>query len=102
MANITVLEIETGRLQSDIDSLKMHLEGMRQTGDRMMTGINALSAMWEGEAKNAFTMQFQSDYQVLRDMADAIEKMILALEEARNKYDKCESSVGSIINAIRV
>lgn len=102
MAALTKLEIETGRLQGDIENLREHLAGLRRTGDRMMDGIHALSAMWEGEAKDAFTVQFQSDYRTLQNMSEVIEELIADLENARETYDKCESNVGSIINSIRV
>lgn len=102
MAEINKLEIETRKLQSDIDSLKEHLAGMRKTGDQMMSGIQALSAMWEGEAKDAFTVQFQADYQTLNNMADVIEELIQDLEQARQEYDSCEERVASIIQSIRV
>jgi len=102
MASITNLEIETHRLQSDINSLKSHLKGMRQTGDRMMANINALSSMWEGPAKNIFTAQFQTDYETLKSMADTLDDLIKSLEYAKEQYEKCENNVASIINAIRV
>ena len=102
MAAITRLEIETSRLQKDIDGLRTHLDGLRKTGDSMMAGINALNSMWEGEAKNAFVAQFQSDYETLKSMAEVIESLIKNLEEARQQYDTCENQVGSIIDAIRV
>ncbi len=102
MATITRLEIESRRLQSDIESLKVHLNGMRQTGNKMMSNINALSSMWEGEAKNAFTKQFQSDYETLNSMAKVIEDLIKDLEYAREQYDTCENSVASILQNIRV
>ncbi len=102
MAEINKLEIETRKLQNDIDSLKEHLAGMRKTGDQMMSDINALSAMWEGEAKNAFTAQFQSDYQTLKNMADVIEDLIKDLEKARDQYESCEDRVASIIHSIRI
>lgn len=102
MAVMTKMEIESRRLQGDIEKLKMHLNGMRQTGNRMMSDINALSAMWEGEAKNAFTAQFRSDYETLNAMAKVVEELIGNLEYAREQYDVCENSVASIINGIRV
>lgn len=102
MTAISNLEIESRRLQNDIDSLKTHLNAMRQTGNSMMSNINALSSMWEGEAKNAFTAQFQSDYGTLNAMAEKIESLIKKLEYAREQYDTCESSVASIIQGIRI
>lgn len=102
MATISKLDIETQKLQKDIDDLKRHLELMNRRGDAMMAGINALSAMWEGEAKNAFTIQFQTDYENLKSMAKVIKELIEKLEAARDKYNTCEEKVSSIINAIRV
>lgn len=102
MANITKLEIETNRLQADIDSLQVELEGMRKTGEQMIEGINALSAMWEGEAKNAFIQQFQSDYEKLTETEEIIGNLIEYFQNAREEYDRCEGDVGAIVNDIRV
>ena len=85
MTTMPKLAIETRRLQSDIDSLTTHLNGMHQTGEQMMAGINGLSSMWEGEAKNAFTEQFRSDYETLQSMADVIGDLIKSLEYARER-----------------
>lgn len=102
MAMIKNLEIETRRLQNDIDSLRTHLDGLKKTGDDMMAGINGLSAMWEGQAKNVFTEQFRTDYEALKSMAETIEALIKALEDAKARYETCENSVDSIVSAIRV
>lgn len=102
MTAITNLEIVTQRLQGDIENLRMHLNGMRQTGSKMMSNINALSSMWEGEAKDAFTAQFQSDYETLQSMAEVVENLIGHIEYAREQYDTCESNVASIVHGIRV
>ena len=93
------MEIETRRLQSDIDNLRTHLNGMRKTGDAMMAEINELSSMWEGDAKTVFTAQFQNDYKVLNDLADIVEKLIKDLENAREKYDvRGEENIWRILN----
>ncbi len=102
MGAITELEIETKRLSSDINNLKVHLAGMRTSGDNMMSQINQLSSMWEGEAKDAFVVQFQSDYQTLKNMEEVLEDLINDLETAKDRYNNCENNVGSIIQAMKV
>ena len=102
VASISKIEIETGRLNSDIEELRSHLSRMRQTAEKMMSGINALSAMWEGEAKNAFEVQFKSDYETLQSMEKVIEDLIDDLEYASDRYNSCENSVASVIQSIRV
>lgn len=102
MANTGRVEIETDRLKRDIDSLREHLNKMKKKGQEMMTGIESLSSMWEGEAKNTFLAQFKADYRTLQNMEKVIEDLISDLEYAREKYNKCESDVNSTINSIRV
>lgn len=102
MAAITEIEIETRRLQNDIDRLSELLRKLRATGKEMMAGIQALSASWEGDAKEAFTLQFQKDYQFLNSTEDLLEELIGQLQYARQEYDACESNVGSIISSIKV
>ena len=102
MATISKVEIDTKRLQKDIDILNSNLSRMRKTGSNMMHSINALNAMWEGETKNAFLTQFKSDYETLESMEKVIEELIDDLEYAKNKYNSCENQVASIINSIRI
>lgn len=102
MSSITKIEVETRRLQNDVDRLTGLLNDLRSTGKSMMASINALSATWEGEAKSAFVLQFQKDYGVLTEMARLLEDLIKDLQFAREQYDSCESSVGSIVNSIKV
>ena len=102
MANVKNLEIETRRLASDIESLRQHLEGMRKSGENMMTQLAQLDAMWDGDAKKAFKTQFTSDYETLNLMADILEDLIRDLEESKTRYDKCEKNVGMIVQALNV
>lgn len=96
------LEIDTVRLQNDIDSLKTHLNQMKTKGESMMEGILALGQMWEGASKEAFTSQFQADYQILQAMEQVIDDLIRNLEFAKDQYESCEDGVESIINSIRI
>ena len=102
MAAISKIEIETRRLQSDIDDLKAHLQNLTRKNDEMMAGIDALSSMWEGVAHDVFTAQFRTDYETMKSMERVIEELIQKLEYAKDNYNTCESSVGSIIDSIRV
>lgn len=102
MAANEKLEIETTRLQKDIDDLRSHLRQIEQKGEQMMSGINALSQMWEGPAKEMFIAQFQSDYKSLQSMEDILETLIKNLEFAKENYDICETNVSSIISSIRI
>ena len=102
MATIEKLSIETSKLNGDVESLNARVASLRKKGSEMMAGINALSAMWEGEAKNAFVTQFEADYQQLNNLIDAIEVLIGDLKNAKEQYEKCEQEVGTIISAIKV
>ena len=102
MAAIAKIEIETRKLQSDVDRLSVCLSDLRTTGKEMMASIQALSATWEGEAKDAFAVQFQKDYETLTAMENLLGELIRDLQYAREQYDACESGVGSIISAIKV
>lgn len=102
MASMSNLEIETNRLSADIADLKRLVSRLKTTSEKMMGGINALSSMWEGEAKNAFTVQFQSDYKTILSMIDTLNKLIKSLENAKSKYNTCENTVGNIVHSIRV
>lgn len=102
MATITKIKVTTDRLQNDIDSLNEHLQKMCRLIDNMMSGIEGMGAMWEGEAKDAFFVQFKSDYQTIKSMENTIRAMIEDLKYAQEKYVSCENNVETIINAIMI
>ena len=58
--------------------------------------------MWDGNAKEAFSQQVNQDILQLKAIIKAIETFTGKTGDARQEYDRCESTVEQIIASIRV
>lgn len=58
----------------------------------------ALSGMWEGEARNAFHNAYATDVEKFQKFYDGINRFVQALGDAAKEYAKAEQSAVSIAN----
>lgn len=70
-------------LRNQNSSLKSQIENMKSTE-------GALSAMWEGEAKQAFRNAFNTDIARMEEFRAVIDQYAAALEEMAQKYIEAE------------
>lgn len=94
-------EISLSNLDRDISNMRSELEFIRKNIKRMFDEIGELDAMWDGEANDAFNVQFHSDYEMMLNVCKNIEKIILSMEFARQEYAKCENSISSAVQGMR-
>lgn len=102
MGDFTRLEIETHRLSRDIETLERQIQAVRNSGDAMMAEIRALSNMWEGPAKDAFTAQFETDYNALQEITHVLDILIEELTVAREQYERCEAEITELVQSIQI
>lgn len=100
--DIQEIAVNTDTLQSDINNMQMALNKVKQTADSMFQEINALSAMWEGPAHDAFMQQVAIDQQKMKDIQSVIGKLIDNTQYADKEYIACENEINAIINAIQI
>ena len=99
---IKQIAIDTGILQNDITAYEEALNTVKSKMDNMFTNMKELDTMWEGEANNAFMVQFNKDYSSMKDLCNLLTKLLEDLKLAKKEYDQCDSSVNTVINAIQI
>jgi uncharacterized protein YukE len=67
----------------------------------MFDEIRELDTMWDGEANNAFNVQFANDYDMMLEVIKELRALIDSLEFSRNEYVRCENQVSAAINSMK-
>lgn len=102
MAAITELQINTDRLNSDIQTLRNRLTQTRNHIARLERTMQSLDSAWSGPAKEAEQIQFEADRQNMLELCSLIEKLIANLQQIQKLYVTCENSVGDLVRALSV
>ena len=95
-------EVDTLQLNKSVAALREQMAALRKEFSEMSASIAEMSGMWEGQAKQAFKVQFDRDYAEFEDYCKAISELIDSLESAAKEYDNCESKVRASVDATRV
>jgi len=95
-----VIEVNTGSLAQDVRDMEEVLSELKKEMDEIDTLIASLDTMWLGDAKTAFTRQYNADRQVWVNMRENVEKIMEGMQNARLAYEKCENSVGQKIDSL--
>lgn len=98
--NIIANQLEV--FDKDIQSCRAIQAQLTSTFEKTFEEINALTAMWSGSAHDAFLQQFQNDSENMKQLLDFIDKYLVGLEDAKKKYQQCESQVDEAIRSINV
>lgn len=96
------IEINIGTLAGDITQMQAEVNGLRDDMKLAFDSVMELDAMWNGPANDAFNRAFETDRQAMKDMCKIIDSLIGYMENARDEYRRCEASVSSEIDAIRI
>lgn len=102
MAAISLIEINTDQLSSDIKRLRTVLNRTRDHIKQLRAKMDDMNTMWEGPANLAMRQRFQGDYEKMLALCSSLEELIQILESIRQAYDTCESNVRSAVDALRV
>lgn len=93
--------VNTLTLKSEIDSVTTELQSIRTDIETMFSAFQTLDSMWDGEASEAFRIQFMNDKATLEAFCDTVKEIIDSMEFSRGAYDKCEAEISGTISAIR-
>lgn len=102
MAVISVIEINTVQLSSDIKRLQNTLSRTRNHIEQLRAKMAAMNSMWEGPTNLALRQRFQEDHERMLALCSSLEDLIRTLESIRQAYDTCENNVRSTVDALRV
>lgn len=90
------------KFDEDITDFKGVFEEMKSNYEMLVTHMNDLNRMWEGEAHNQFLETFSVDSAKVMDMINLLEEISHDLRYAHNEYSNCEVKVATIIDSINV
>ncbi len=96
------LKIDTSSFDRDISSINSKLSQAEQKLSAIRDAGAALNAMWQGEAKDIFEEQFNSDCESMQSVIDTLKKYADGLESASSQYKKTSGQVESYINSIQL
>lgn len=96
------IEIDTAQLGGTSSNIEGMVGQMKESVQRLYAELAELNTMWDGPANAAFNDQFQRDSEEMSGICKALDGYVQDLNTARNEYDKCDSDVRSIIDAIRI
>ncbi|MBQ7203377.1 MAG: WXG100 family type VII secretion target [Eubacterium sp.] len=94
-------EVNVQQLTHDIERARGCLRYLNNNLNSMFGEIKELDTMWDGTANDAFNIQFNNDYEMMKDVIKNLRKLIESLEFAKSEYIKCENQVGSAIRALK-
>ena len=95
-------EVNTATLNDTVKEMERELNNIRNIHKQLEGAVSALHGMWVGEAHTIFEKQFQIDQNILSAMCQTLDTIIDGIDNARDKYDRCEQSVKSEISKISI
>lgn len=88
---MAAFEVTSAQLKSTADQLEQLNSNFKSAVDNLESTEQSLSAMWEGEAKQAFQQAFQRDKSNMDLFNANITKFIAALRTMAAKYEQAEA-----------
>ena len=95
-------EVETGQVNSMVQSFKESLAQISANRQRMYNAMETLDGMWQGQAHDAFAVQYRSDNEEVVALLKDLEQVAENIAKARQDYDTCEQQVKETIDAIEI
>ncbi len=99
---IKQIATDTVIMQNDITALEEALGIIKTKMENMFTNMKVLDGMWSGTANMLFMMQFNKDYSTLKEICDTLTSLIESIKAAKVEYEKCESSINTVIKSIKI
>ena len=97
---MSVMANELRHFGSDVQTYAQAATELRSAYQTLLEDVQALQAMWTGEAHDSLEQRFMGDYQMLGSVVEYLEAMGASLENAEQEYTSCESAVSGIINGL--
>lgn len=95
-------EVETGQVSMTVTKLQQALDNVLRKREKMFQAIEALNGMWIGQAHDAYLAQCTLDNAEVLSVAAEIQKVINAVDTARQTYDSCEQQAVELITALTI
>lgn len=99
---ITKIKVNTDELRSDAATISGNIQRVTEEINRIEEALRTLNVMWEGPAGDAFIQVCGHDLEQLRTIVETLKKFNAFENNAREKYDNCESEVRDVVNSLRI
>jgi WXG100 family type VII secretion target len=93
---MSMFRVNTSTLKSQAEQLSNLNETFKTQVNNLSDKENALSNMWEGEARNAFHNAYATDAEKFQNFYNGIARFVQALSDAAQEYAKAEQTASSI------
>ncbi|MBR3200974.1 MAG: WXG100 family type VII secretion target [Mogibacterium sp.] len=97
-----LIKVNTNRLDTDLKEFGDHIKAIQKAITDLRNHNRVLDGMWDGPASEAFKINFESDIKAMEEVVKTLEGINRFEENARTKYNNCESKVGDLVNQIHV
>lgn len=92
----TTYRVTPAQLTQQAQDLQALNERFKTEVTAMTEKEEALSSMWEGEARNAFHNAFATDVQKFQEFYNTVARFVQTLGENAQKYQKAEAQSAAI------
>lgn len=96
------IKVNTQKLKNDTDTIAKDLKEVQKKITAMKSDVAALNKMWSGDANAAFNQTFNKDINLLLTLCNSLEEIISYERTAKTEYDKCETKIASMIEAMGI
>lgn len=96
------LEINTGTLRSDAASIRREIDALKQNAQTLRSLAVCLNQMWTGQAKAEFQKNYALELDALEQAIASLERFTLQTQGVRTEYERCERSVSSVVDSLRI
>ena len=97
-----MIKVSVSRMSSDGEMLRQEIQEIPDAVRHLYEAMEALSACWEGSAREAFLSNMASDIDYMRELYNELKNYINVLEQAKGLYQKSQQSVCDKIGSIWV
>lgn len=97
-----LIKVNTSRLKTDVSDIRGHIRSIKKEISELRGHSTALDAMWDGPSSEAFKTAFAADIAALDAIVGSLESINDYEDNARQKYDECETRVGDLVDQIKV
>lgn len=95
-------EVDTDCLRRNTTELRQYLQILKNAHGELRDKMVEVGGMWEGPAKDALHLQFESDCTEFVDLCKQIDEALECMDNAAKEYDICDERVRSIVDAMKV
>lgn len=93
----TVTKVDFDEMSSMISNLEKDYEEMKRLLIQAKKDVDELNMSWEGQNHDNFEKDFIAKYNFLNDNNKKLENYVEALKKIKQRYEKTENSISSLI-----